>query len=377
MIVQMIEWTQIPTSSPQACHGRRGHTTTVYWALGARLFKLWGQVTFMSRHPASDMLRIPEQTASRIKGTAEEGALGAWELRTEYQCSRKEGNGKEGRKQQLERLLLLPHVPRFHSTSSRRAMDAHAHAQGTQGTPTRPLQCCMMYSVPNGRHQNTPRGKVPPSLRTDIYAHAHVPSWNPRTRPVAPQFGPSLPFPNPRPLLFSSVTVSLPPSPPPTRLPIPAAVVFLSSSSAGDLRIATSNRLFPCPFVGSTDLQYCDCESSAFFTRLHHPLASDPAASNNPPPAPSFPTILATHLAFAYPLLGTGRTPRTELFISHREQFHTATIVFAYTVEHLLLQHLVPSTRQLSVAVFAQTLGVTAFIINHSILPANCRVESD
>ncbi|KAK1454891.1 hypothetical protein CMEL01_03651 [Colletotrichum melonis] len=224
-----------------------------------------------------------------IKGTAEEGALGAWELRTEYQCSRKEGNGKEGRKQQLERLLLLPHVPRFHSTSSRRAMDAHAHAQGTQGTPTRPLQ-----------------GKVPPSLRTDIYAHAHVPSWNPRTRPVAPQFGPSLPFPNPRPLLFSSVTVSLPPSSPPTRLPIPAAVVFLSSSSAGDLRIATSNRLFPCPFVSSTDLQYCDCESSAFFTRLHHPLASDPAASNNPPPAPSFPTILATHLAFAYPLLGTG-----------------------------------------------------------------------
>ncbi|KAI3547731.1 hypothetical protein CABS03_10069 [Colletotrichum abscissum] len=193
-----------------------------------------------------------------------------------------------------------------------------------------------MSSVPNGRHQNTPRGKVPPSLRTDIYAHAHVPSWNPRTHPVAPQFGPSLPFPNPRPLLFSSVTVSLPPSPPPTRLPIPAAVVFLSSSSAGDLRIATSNRLFPCPFVGSTDLQYCDCESSAFFTRLHHPLASDPAASNNPPPAPSFPTILATHLAFAYPLLGTGRTPRTELFISHREQFHTATIVFAYTVEDLV-----------------------------------------
>lgn len=138
-----------------------------------------------------------------------------------------------------------------------------------------------------------PRGKVPPSLRTDICANAHVPhvpSWNPRTRPVAPSS--VLPFPSqthdrfsfrPSPLLFLPV-------PPPSRLPIPAAVIFLSSSSAGDPLIATSNRLSPCPFVGSTDLQHCDCESPALFARLHHTIASDPAASNNPPPAPSFPT---------------------------------------------------------------------------------------
>ncbi|KAG7044380.1 hypothetical protein JMJ77_0003842 [Colletotrichum scovillei] len=89
-----------------------------------------------------------------------------------------------------------------------------------------------MYSVPNGRHPNTPRDKVPPSLRTDICAHAHVPhvphvpSWNPRTRPVAPSS--VLPFPSqthdrfsfrPSPFLFLPV-------------PLPPAYPFLQQSSS-------------------------------------------------------------------------------------------------------------------------------------------------
>ncbi|KXH28426.1 hypothetical protein CSAL01_10689 [Colletotrichum salicis] len=220
-------------------------------------------------------------------------------------------------------------------------MDAHAHAHAHPPTPP----------PPRGRHQNTPKGKIPPSLRTDICAHAHTSLTSLTSLPgilapvPSPQFGPSLPFPNPRPLLFSSIAVSPPPSPPlHSRLPFPAAVILLSFSSAGDPLIATSNRPSPCPFVGPTDLQYCDCESSAFFARLHHSIASDPAAANNPPPVPSFPTALVTHLAFAYPLLATGRTAHTQ---------------------------------QLSAAVFAQPLGVTASLINHSIVPANCRSKSD
>lgn len=66
-IVQLIEQTQIPTSSPPAYRGRRGHTITFYGPLGARLFKLWGQVAAMSRRPASDMLRTPEQTAPSVR----------------------------------------------------------------------------------------------------------------------------------------------------------------------------------------------------------------------------------------------------------------------------------------------------------------------
>ncbi|EXF75732.1 hypothetical protein CFIO01_05328 [Colletotrichum fioriniae PJ7] len=74
-----------------------------------------------------------------------------------------------------------------------------------------------------------PRGKVPPSLRTDICANAHVPhvpSWNPRTRPVAPSS--VLPFPSqthdrfsfrPSPLLFLPV-------------PLPPAYPFLQQSSS-------------------------------------------------------------------------------------------------------------------------------------------------
>ncbi|KXH56314.1 hypothetical protein CNYM01_00194 [Colletotrichum nymphaeae SA-01] len=206
-----------------------------------------------------------------------------------------------------------------------------------------------------------------PTLTSLTSSRPFLESSHPSRRP---QFGPSLPFPNPRPLLFSSVTVSLPSNPPPTRLRIPAAVIFLSSSSAGDPRIATSNRLFPCPFVGSTDLQYCDCESPAFFTRLHHSIASDPAAPRHlrfPPPSQLISPSPIRSLRPAEPRVQS-RLSRIESNSTQQQLTVTPT---------QLPQQLVPNTRQLSAAGFAQTLGVTAFLINHSILPANCRVETD
>ncbi|KAK1676315.1 hypothetical protein BDP55DRAFT_631478 [Colletotrichum godetiae] len=216
-----------------------------------------------------------------------------------------------------------------HAASTQWKVPTCATSLGTVRTVLRTKWKAPKYTKRQGTSFLTYRHLRP---RSHVSQVPHVPSWNPRTRPVAPvRSFPSLPKPTTA-SLFVRRRFSSSQSPLHSRLPFPAAVILLSSSSAGDPLIATSNRPSPCPFVGPTDLQYCDCESFAFFARLHHSIdASDPAVANNPPPVPSFPTALATQIAFAYPLLATDRTPRKESFISDREQLQSATIVFLPT----------------------------------------------
>lgn len=194
-----------------------------------------------------------------------------------------------------------------------------------------------MYSVPNGRHQNTPRDKVPPSLRTDICAHAHVPhvphvpSWHPRTRPVAPSS--VLPFPSqahdrfsfrPSPFLFLPVL-------------LPSAYPFLQQSSSYlPLLLEIFASQPPIAYSRARLLAQLICNIAT----ANHPPSSLAYITLSPPIPPPPGTFVSHHprnsSPFAYPLLATGRAPRTEPFISDREQYHTATIVCAYTVEDLV-----------------------------------------